>query len=103
MLRLGLLAVWMVLTGNILGCDSSQKPLDQLSMTELEAEFSERLKLHDVNLMEQESGVFTGTGVDAEGKVIQLEVKQEPRQISWKNTYKAPDGSVTTGEGVESW
>jgi hypothetical protein len=85
------------------GCGSSQLPLRTLTRTELEADMAQRLGLHDVTLTDQGGGRFTGTGKDAQGRLVELEVKQELRRRSWKNSWKDPNGSSTSGEGSISW
>jgi hypothetical protein len=84
------------------GCASSKTPLRKLSKAELEADMAERLKLHEVKLTDQGGGRFTGTGKDAEGNVVELEVTQEERRRSWKNKVKTATGS-SEGSGMISW
>jgi len=61
------------------------------------------VKLRGVTLVEQGGGRFTGSGTDAEGRLVQLEVTSKGRQLSWMNTYQNPDGSVVGGSGSGSW
>ncbi len=91
------------------GCGSPQPtplkvapPPPPLTKAELEADMAQRLKLRDVTLTEQGGGRFTGTGKDAEGKVIELEVTQEERRRSWKTKWKGPNGNAESS-GSTSW
>src|SRR5262249_23760242 len=48
-----------------------------LSKAELEKHIADVLKLHEVTLTDQGGGRFTGTGKNAEGNVVNLELTQE--------------------------
>jgi hypothetical protein len=102
--RRALLAA-LLAAADLLGCAGPRtKSPGRLTKAKLEADMAGRLKLHDVALVDQGGGRFTGTGKDGQGRVIQLEVQQEERRLSWKHSYKSPDGkSSSTGNGTASW
>jgi hypothetical protein len=93
------------LSAALAGCASpKKKPPGKMTKAELEADMAARLNLTDVALTDEGGGRFTGTGKDREGRVFQLEVTQEERRLSWKNTYKSADGTISTsGGGTASW
>ncbi len=96
------LSAAMAVACGLSGCGLRKQPFPQLTKAELEADMGDRLKLRDVTLTDQGGGRFTGTGKDAEGKLIELEVTQDKQQRKWKNRWKGPD-SETSGEGVVRW
>jgi hypothetical protein len=88
------------------GCSSSKQQTLQRPLTkpELEEDMAQRLGLRDVTLTDQGNGRFTGTGQDSEGRLVELEIKQEERRRSWKTRWKSPDGkSGGNAEGSVSW
>jgi hypothetical protein len=60
------------------------------------------LKLRDVTLTDLGGGRFTGTGMDAEGKLIELAVTQNLQRRSWKTHWMGPTGEAS-GEGAIAW
>ena len=96
------LSAAMAVACGLPGCGTRKQPFPQLTKAELEADTADRLKLRDVTLTDHGGGRFTGTGKDAEGKLIELEVTQDKQQRSWKNHWKGPDGEHS-GEGLVRW
>jgi hypothetical protein len=85
------------------GCGGSPRSTARtLTTAELEADMAERLHLRDVALTDQGGGRFTGTGTDAQGRRIELEVTQEERRRTWKAQYQGPDASIKNSGGI-SW
>ena len=97
-----LLGALLAALTSLCGCGKMQLP-PPLTKTELEADLAERLKLQEVALTDQGEGRFTGMGKDAEGNLVELEVVQEDRWLSWKTRHKSPDGStISEGRGHTS-
>jgi hypothetical protein len=102
MTRRVLLGALLAALTSLCGCGKLRPP-PPLTETELEAYMAERLKLREVALADQGGGRFTGTGKDAEGNLVELEVVQEERWLSWKTRHKSPDGStISEGRGHAS-
>lgn len=102
MTRRVLLGALLAALTSLCGCGQVQPP-PPLTKTELEAYMAERLKLREVMLTEQGGGPFTGTAKDADGNLVELEVVQEERWLTWKTRHKRPDGSIITeGRGHSS-
>jgi hypothetical protein len=102
MTRRVLLGALLAALTSLCGCGRLQTP-PPLTKAELEADLAERLKLRDVALTDQGGGQFTGTGKDAEGDLVELDVVQEERWLSWKTRHKNPDGStISEGRGHAS-
>jgi len=89
----------------VVGCGSSQssapKPLTKL---ELETDMAARLALSEVQLNDEGGGRFTGKGKNGDGVEVQLDVKQEARQLSWKSKWngKTKSGGHSEGETAGS-
>jgi hypothetical protein len=64
----------------------------RLSKVELEADMAKGLKLHDVALTDQGGGRFTGSGKNADGRPVELEVTEDDKGRSWKYKWTEPDG-----------
>jgi hypothetical protein len=77
-------------------------PLRKLTKEELETDMALRLMLRQVKLADQGGGRFTGTGRDAQDRLIELEVTQEEHRRSWKNTRRSPTGTEG-GSGAVGW
>jgi hypothetical protein len=63
-----------------------------------------RLALSEVQLNDEGGGRFTGIGKNGDGVEVQLEVKQEARQLSWKSKWngKTRNGGHSEGETAGS-
>ncbi len=95
-------ALMMAAVSSLSGCGSRKQPFPQLTKAESEADMADRLKLRDVTLTDQGGGRFTGSGKDAEGKLIELEFTRDEQQRKWKNRWKGANGE-SSGEGVVRW
>lgn len=95
----------MTATGGLVGCQPSPAtPPAPLTPAELEADVAGRLKLQGVALADQGGGRFTGTGTNADGQAVEIEVVQEQRRLSWKAKWEGKDtkGWATRGSGAGS-
>jgi hypothetical protein len=109
MSRRAFIVALLAAQASLWGCSGPQGPNGKFSVpnrkfsrAELEKHIADKLKLHDVTLVDQGGGRFTGTGKNAEGNVVDVEVTQEERRRTWKSTYKGPKG-VTENFGNEVW
>jgi hypothetical protein len=87
----------------LVGCGKSPNaPRSPMSRAELEKDMAERLKLTNVSLKEQSEGQFLGTGTNAEGQVVEIEVQQESRRLSWKGKWSGTDSKGGKASGSTS-
>jgi len=73
------------------GCARKTGPNRQLSKSEIEADIAKSCQLHEVTLTEETPGHFNGTGKNAQGKEVKVEVVQEPRRRTWKVRTEGPN------------